>query len=514
MASKLAALEFQNISKSFESLKANQDISFMVQKGTIHAIVGENGAGKSTLMKILFGLYQKDSGQILLNGKEISFVNPIRAKAAGLGMVHQHFMLAGPMTALDHIVLEDAKVTFPMWKQAIWPIPRKKIQESLNQLSKRYNMPVPWEKKIEELSVGIQQRIEILKLLHNQAEILILDEPTAVLTPQEIDQLFAQLKELKAAGKTILIITHKLKEVLHLADVVTVLRQGQTVASLPIKGQTIESLSELMIGRKLKPLPRNDVITSNVSRVIVRDLFYSTKEQEKLSDINFELHPHEILGIAGVEGNGQSELLNAFIRPQLVEGKFSGQIQFQNKNLLSLTATEIRQTGIRYFPEDRLHQGILAEENMLENFLLGQQTHPEFSKRGWILKANLHKAVQSIFEKFDVRPKNEKQKIGKFSGGNQQKFVVGRELYHEPNLLIAAQPTRGVDIGAIETIHSELIHQREKGASILLVSSELDELMKLSDRILVFLNGKITGCLQRSEFDERRIGALMTGGQE
>jgi len=512
MTSNSVALEFQNISKSFDDVPANQDISFCVQKGHIHAIVGENGAGKSTLMKILFGLYPKDSGGIFLDGKEVQFENPIQAKKAGLGMVHQHFMLAGPLTALDHVILEGSRVRKSKAKDLFFPLPRKKLKNSLNRISEQYKMPVPWDQKIETLAVGIQQRIEIIKLLYNKAELLILDEPTAVLTPQEIEQLFLQLKKLKADGKTILIITHKLKEVLKLADEVTILRQGKCISTLSIKGQTVESLSELMIGRKLQTLQPSEILPSPVSRVIVRNLFYTQPKKELLSDLNFEIHPNEILGIAGVEGNGQSELINAFIRPLSCSGAYSGQIQFKNQNLLRLNSSEIRLQNISYFPEDRLHQGVLLENNMIENFLLGKQFHPEFSKKGWILKKPLLRAVQSIFEKYDVRPANEKLMMGQFSGGNQQKFVVGRELYHQPALLIAAQPTRGVDIGAIEKIHDELLRQRESGASILLISSELDELLKLSDRILVLFNGKIMGSFQKNEFDEKKIGALMMGG--
>jgi len=506
------ALDFENISKTFGELKANQNISFQVKKGHIHAIVGENGAGKSTLMKILFGLYQKDSGKIRLNGKEINFSSPIQAKNMGLGMVHQHFMLAGPLMAVDHIILEDAKNNIPLFKKLFFPLPRKKIIQDLNKLSSLYKMPVPWESKIEDLSVGIQQRIEILKLLYNKADLLILDEPTAVLTPQEIEQLFLQLKEMKDSGKTILIITHKLKEVLKIADAVTVLRQGQSICTLPIKGQTIESLSEHMIGRKLKYFSHEERIDSDVTRVVVRNLTFQTANKTLLKDVSFEIHPNEILGIAGVEGNGQTELLNAFVRPQNTNGKYFGQIQFKNVNLLNLTSSQIRKLEVSYFPEDRIHQGLLLHANVLENFLLGKQFHSEFSKKGWILKKQVHAAVQTIFDQFDVRPKNEKLLLEKFSGGNQQKFVVGRELYHHPNLLIAAQPTRGVDIGAIETIHTEFLKQREKGTSVLLISSELDELLKLSDRILVLFNGKIMGNILRKDFNEKEIGILMTGG--
>jgi general nucleoside transport system ATP-binding protein len=505
-------LEFRNISKSFADTKANQNISFKVQAGQIHAIIGENGAGKSTLMKILFGIYQADSGTISFRGKQVDIASPVDAKALGIGMVHQHFMLAGPISAVDHILL-DEKSKRKLWQSFLTPLSRKQKIIELNQLSKQFNMPVPWHEKIETLPVGLQQRIEILKLLHNHADLLILDEPTAVLTPQETNQLFSQLRSLKEKGKTVLIITHKLREVRAIADQVTVLRQGQVIANLSIQDQTLESLSELMIGRKAEVIKIEAAQLSQKPVVVVNKLSYTSKKKALLHELDLKIHGGEIVGIAGVEGNGQSHLLNAFVRPQFLKGSLQGEILLNGEDVLKMNAYQIRQQGLSFLPEDRLHQGLLVDENGLENFLLGQQRDRPFSKFGLLKLKEIKRAAIAASKKFKVQPERFDLALKYFSGGNQQKFVVGRELYKEPQFLIAAQPTRGVDIGAIEIIHSEIIRQKRRGCAVLLVSSELEELMKLSDRIYVIYNGQFLRELKRHEFYENEIGLLMAGGK-
>jgi ABC-type uncharacterized transport system ATPase subunit len=501
--SSAALLDFKNVSKAFGDCVANRRVSFSVQAGTIHALVGENGAGKSTIMKILFGLYQRDSGEISLRGQPIAFASPLEAKKNGLGMVHQHFMLAGSMTALEHIFLDEAEMG-----SLLRPLRRGKKQQDLEILCAKYKMPVAWNEKIENLSVGFQQRIEILKLLHNRAEILILDEPTAVLTPQEVQSLFAQLRELKAAGKTILLITHKLKEVVSLADKVTVFRHGETIQSMKVSETSANQISELMVGRKLQATGSpNAAISKNIGFAI-RSLSIATL---KLKNIDLQIHQKEILGLAGIEGNGQSELIRFLLAPS----KFldvEGDVLIQGQSILGKSPYQLKQMGMSYFPEDRLQQGCLPGLNLKENFILGLHKSKPFQNNG-IFRSNTIQAItEQQIQKFDVRPANAKMMFNNLSGGNQQKLVIARELFRKPRFLLAAQPTRGVDIGATERIHQEMRSLCDQGSSILLISSDLDELIQLSDRIVVMFQGQILGELKRGEFSEMILGRLMTGG--
>ena len=503
-----ALLEFQGISKAFGSVLANKDITFSVQRGTVHGLVGENGAGKSTLMKILFGLYQPDQGEIYFKGNVLKNFSPIEAKKIGIGMVHQHFMLAGPVPAIDHIIL-DQKESPKFFGDLLVPLPRSQILKKMQTLSSQFKMPVPWEKPIEDLSVGIQQRIEILKILNNDADLIILDEPTAVLTPQETVELFNHVRQLKAQGKTIIIITHKLKEIFNIADNISVLRQGELVFSDQAKNCSIGQIAEKMVGRpvRFQASARNDDKSNEIA--VKADSF---TWQPKLKNISFNLHKKEIVGIAGVEGNGQSELIQAMLLMKPLRISASGKLQILGHEAANLTTEQIRDLGVSYLPEDRIHQGVLSYFNAVDNFLLGRQFENAFQKNGIIRKKKLSQATSEAFKNYDVRPQNIYLQLKNFSGGNQQKLVVARELSRNPELLIAAQPTRGVDIGAIEFIHDRLIDLRNSGGAILLISSDLDELMKLSDRILVLFEGKIQGELERSQFDENIIGALMAGG--
>jgi len=531
LSSSQAILEFISVSKYFDTepyadsaektgrFAANKDISFSVKKGSIHAIIGENGAGKSTLMKMLFGLYPVDAGKILLHGQEILFQSPIDAKNAGLGMVHQHFMLAEPISALDHIILDQKIKSEGFFKNIFnWlkPLPRKQIEKSVLDISSKFNMPLEWDKKVEDLPIGMQQRLEILKLLYNEAEILILDEPTAVLTPQEIEGFFLQLRELRKAGKTILIITHKLKEVLSLADDFSILRQGQLIHTGKLEGQTVQSLGELMIGRKPKDIQnkktKDPLTLENQQTVLkVENLSYSEENKSWLSKVNFQIKAGEIVGLAGVEGNGQSQLLDLLFRPLFRNGKKQGSVQILKNETLHLTNIQIRKLGVNELPEDRLKQALMNDYSARENFLLGQQWRTTYSNRGWLKWNKISNDAKLNIEKNDVRPTSLTLPLSRFSGGNQQKFVVGRELSQSPKLLIAAQPTRGVDIGAIESIHSEILKQKASGAAVFLVSSELEELMRLSDRIYVIFQGQILAHLYSGEFDEKKIGAFMGG---
>jgi simple sugar transport system ATP-binding protein len=496
-------IEFFSITKKFDQFYANSEITFAVQKGTIHALVGENGAGKSTLMKILFGLLKATSGEIRLVGEKIEFDSPQSAKRSGIGMVHQHFQLAGSISALDHILLEQDGPGFER-------LHRRRILNELEELSARFQMPVPWQKKVESLSVGIQQRIEIIKLLYRHAEILIFDEPTAVLSPQEIQALFSQLRILRQEGKTILLITHKLKEVLSIADDVTVLRKGQAVHSGPAQGVSEAQLAQWIVGRPPKRIVNCDPVEATQTLLSVQKLSLEQNGIQQLRELSFSVKAGEIVGIAGVEGNGQAQLLQCLMRPSLLSQRLSGKIFYKD---VEVRGRSLRDFNAAYFPEDRLHQGLLIDQPAPENFLLGQQRNKTFQLKGFLNWALIKHETQKVLMAEAVTPQNINLPLAQFSGGNQQKFVVGRELHRQAQLVIAAHPTRGVDIGAIEHIHEKLLRLRTQGVGVLLVSSELEELMALADRILIFFNGEIVGEQRRADFDENQIGQWMTAGR-
>lgn len=508
-------IEFKNIKKSFGSCVANRNINFKVKKGSIHGIIGENGAGKSTAMKILYGLHLADEGEILYRGQSLLLKSPRSAMAHGIGMVHQHFVLAEPETVLDNIILGlDTSV--------LGILPRPQHLQKLREVSASFGLDVNPEALIEDLSVGEQQRVEILKLLYRNCDVLILDEPTAVLTPQEIESFFSQLRLLKAQGKTILLISHKLKEILSVTDQVTVFRAGQVVANRKTADTNATELAQDMIGRLLvsnqnfartKSDDKNPVLN-------VKGLSLDRKEGA-LSNLSLHVNKSEILGIAGVEGNGQSQLLEALCFYSHLRHQLRGQIQLLNEDAftngrVNADFPEFRKKGVGLLPENRLEQAVLLDSSLSENLSLGHQSLPEFSRGFWIRKNNRNQICKDLLEKFDVRPRNVHSVVRNLSGGNQQKFVVGRELRCEPQLLIAAHPTRGVDVGAIEFIHQQLLQARNKGCGILLVSSELEELMTLSDRIVVFLRGRIVAEFSRAEFldsaAEKKIGLAMNGG--
>lgn len=483
------SVEFRKVSKSFGAVQANKDISFSVASGEIHGIVGENGAGKSTAMKMLFGLYQADEGQILVNGQEVQLASPLDAMTYKIGMVHQHFMLAEPLTALDNILLQQKGSAFSI-------LPRAEQKKRLDEIAGKYGFQINLNSKVEDLSVGEQQRLEILKVLSQDSQIIILDEPTAVLTPQEVQDLFKNLRLLKNEGRTIIIITHKLKEVLRLTDSVTVFRAGQVTAVRKTSETSIEDLAELMVGRRLhQSTERTTTVDTSKVLLSVKELRANTGSQF-IEGINLQVRAGEIVGIAGVEGNGQDVLIRALIDQSALDEK-------------SLHG-EIKSQGIwGSFPEDRLRFGVLAKRPLYENFLLGQQKR--FARGPFLKIKELMTATKAALEAYDVRPRNEKAALQNLSGGNQQKLVVARALSQNPDLILAAQPTRGVDIGAIDFIHSEIRKCRDRGAGVLLISSELDELMTLSDRILVLYQGKIAAEFVRGQFDEIALGAAMGG---
>ncbi|KYG67684.1 sugar ABC transporter ATP-binding protein [Bdellovibrio bacteriovorus] len=484
------ALEFKKVSKFFGEVRANTDISFFVERGAIHAIVGENGAGKSTAMKILFGMYRPDEGEVFVNGQQVHFHSPIDAMAAKIGMVHQHFMLAEPFTALDNILLQQKGSAFSL-------LPRASQKNRLEEIAHRYGFQINLDAKVEDLSVGEQQRLEILKILSQDSEILILDEPTAVLTPQEVQDLFANLRRLREEGKTILIITHKLKEVMALTDSVTVFRAGHVVGHKWTRETNAEELAEMMVGRRIqKPQERNTAV-DQAKTVLHFESVSGRLGSHGIDDIKLSVHAREIVGVAGVEGNGQDVLIRALLDKQALED-FTGKV------------TTLGSVGS--FPEDRLRFGVLPSRPVYENFILGQHKSLLFAKGLFLKTKEILQRTKDIMNKYDIRPHNAHLPFDKMSGGNQQKLVVARALLQNPQVIIAAQPTRGVDIGAIEFIHNELRKSRDEGAGILLISSELDELMALSDRIVVLYKGRLVKEFTRAQFDEIALGKAMGCG--
>jgi simple sugar transport system ATP-binding protein len=503
------ALEFRGVSKRFGAFYANRELSFAVEKGSIHGLIGENGAGKSTAMKVLFGMHPADEGQILVHEKPVQIRNPVQAMRNGIGMVHQHFMLAGPETVLDNIILGHE----PGW----FGIDRDGALARVVEISKSYGLDFSkWLEPVSSLSVGEQQRVEILKLLYQKSEILILDEPTAVLTPQEVKELFLNLKRLKEEGKTILLISHKLKEVLEHTDSVTVMRRGECVGTKKTSDTSEDDLAQMMVGRPVsftfqgeRKIFARPEETRSILRVSALEIENSS---EPLRGVSFEARPGEILGIAGVQGNGQSTLLRYLSHPALHSGSVRGEYIFNGKSVAHCTPLELRGLGMGLVPEDRLAEGLLLHQDLTENFLLGQHQDPRYQKSGVLLRKRARQAVEKKIQEFDIRPPYTTVWAARMSGGNQQKVVIARALDSSPSLLLVAHPTRGVDVGAIERIHEAIMRERNLGRAIILFSSELDELIDLSDRVLVFFNGAIRAEFARREFDPWAMGRVMGGG--
>jgi len=501
------AVELRGLTKQFGSVLANAGVNLRVKAGTIHGVIGENGAGKSTAMKILYGMLRPDAGEILLSGKKCVWASPSDAIARGIGMVHQHFMLAGPYSALDNILLGAEPLRWRM-------IDRRGARARLEVLARQYGLPVEWDRPIEELPVGVQQRVEILKLLYRQADILILDEPTAVLTPQETNDLFANLQKLRAEGKTVLLITHKLKDVMSFTDRITVFRAGKVTGEVETSRTNPQELANLMVGRKVVlnievPLARPRA--EPAIEVAGLSLSGRAGSRQRLSEVTFSVRRGEIIGLAGVEGNGQSELLHAILHPSNSRCRTAGTVRILGEDVTACDPLRIRDLGVAVIPEDRLQEGLLLERSVSENFLLGLQRSSAFSRAGFLRLKDLAKAAARAVAGYDVRPPDLTMSAGKLSGGNQQKLIVAREFQRQPRVLIAAQPTRGVDVSAIEFIHTRIVQARDDGAGVLLVSSELDEILTLSDRILVIFEGRIVAEFRRGEVTERELGLKMGG---
>ena len=500
------AIELKGISKAFGPVQANKDINIAVPKGTIHGIIGENGAGKSTLMSILYGFYKADSGQIFINGQLTPIPDSQSAIRAGIGMVFQHFKLVQNFTVLENVILgaEDG----PMLNTSI-----SRARKVLADLAREYELDVDPDALIEDLSVGHQQRVEILKALYRQADILILDEPTGVLTPDEADHLFRILKGLKEQGKTVILITHKLREIMETTDNVSVMRRGTMVATVKTAESSPESLAELMVGRKVllevekQPAKPGDVVLS-VQGLRVRD----EHGVERLKGVSFDIRAGEILGIAGVAGNGQSELLAALGGMARATGKITMKGADLPLSGKGADGQSRRAAGIAHVPEDRHHHGLILDFAAWENVALGYHNDPAYQKNALFMdNAALIADTEKKMATFDVRPPIPSLAAKSFSGGNQQKIVVAREMERNPALLLIGQPTRGVDIGAIEFIHKQIVALRDAGCAVLLVSVELDEIMSLSDRIAVMFDGQIMGERDPAQTNERELGLLMAG---
>jgi ABC-type uncharacterized transport system ATPase subunit len=504
---RLPAVELRNISKRFGTVLANDGVTLSVRPGAIHAIIGENGAGKSTAMNILYGMHRPDAGEILVHGRSQKWRSPAEAIGAGIGMVHQHFLLAGQHTALENIILGAENSRFG------W-LDRKTSRSRLESLAARHGLIIELDRPIEEMPVGLQQRVEILKLLYRGAQIVILDEPTAVLTPQETEGLFQSLKQLRQQGATIILITHKLREVLAFAELVTVMREGKVVAQVETNATNPQQLAELMIGRRMDFRPEvSSVAASKDFALEVRDLRLTPGDPKdrKLQGVSLAVRCGEIVGVAGVEGNGQSELIKALLCPRDKHCRTSGAIRISGLDVTKFSNQEIRQLGVAFIPEDRRHEGLIGVFSLIENFALGLHRSPRFGARGFLRWQALEAVAEKALAEFDVRPRNPAAKARALSGGNQQKLIAAREFCREVKLLIAAQPTRGVDVGATQFIHRQITRARDGGAGVLLVSSDLDEILGLSDRILVMFEGRISGEFRRSEITERELGLRMAG---
>ncbi len=499
-------LELRNITKRFGDVLANDHVNIKVEPGTIHAIVGENGAGKSTAMRIAYGFYTADEGDILIDGQVQQIASPHDAIALGVGMVHQHFMLVDTMSVAENIVLGAE----PGNELAL---DLRKAAAEIQKLSEEFKLAVNPNVEIGHLSVGQQQRVELLKALYRHARLLILDEPTAVLTPQEVDEFFAILRRMREQGKTVVIITHKLAEVLAISDEVTVMRDGRVVGSLQTKETNAAELARLMVGREVLLRVEKPEAKTGAVELSVKNLSVQAREGKAVDGVSFEVRKGEILGIAGVEGNGQTELIEA-LAGLVTPSQLSGEIRFEDRDITRDGARVRRELGIAHIPEDRHRRGLLLEFDLAENSILGVHYRPPLvSYAGVFLDSSaIRKRANEIIEGFDVRPANAALPARALSGGNQQKLIIGREFKVEPKLLLVSQPTRGVDIGAIEFIHRKLVALRDSGCAVLLISAELEEVTSLSDRLLIIHDGRIVGEVDPKTATTEEIGLLMTRG--
>ena len=496
-------VEMLNIRKEFPGIVANDNVTLQLKKGEVHALLGENGAGKSTLMGMLFGMYQPEAGVIKVKGKEVKISSPNVANDLGIGMVHQHFKLVENFTVTENIILGCEPKKF-------LTVDVKSAAKRIDELSKTYGLNVDPYSKIEDISVGMQQRVEILKMLYRNAEVLIFDEPTAVLTPQEIDDLIKIMQNLINEGKSVILITHKLKEIKAAADRCTVIRRGKCIGTVDVKTTTEADMAKMMVGRQVSF--KVDKVEANPGDEVLRLENLSVKNNKKvlgLKDFSLNVRKGEIVGVAGVEGNGQTELVEAITGMRGIE---SGSIFFNGKDISKTSIRKRIDEGIAHIPEDRHKRGLILDYTMEDNMVLKVYKNEPFSKNGLINRSKITEYANNIIETFDVRAgEGGKSMARSLSGGNQQKGIIGREVQSNPDLLIAVQPTRGLDVGSIEYIHKRLVEQRDSGKAVLLVSLELDEILNVSDRIAIVNNGELIGIVNASETDENEVGLMMAG---
>ena len=500
-------IEMLNITKVFPGIIANDNVTIQLKRGEIHALLGENGAGKSTLMSVLFGMYKQESGMIKKNGEVVEINDPNDATALGIGMVHQHFKLVEVFTVLDNIILgaeTTDKLGFLKKKEA-----RKKVEE----LSKMYNLQVDLDAKIQDISVGMQQRVEILKMLYRDNEVLIFDEPTAVLTPQEIEELLGIMKNMAKSGKSILFITHKLNEIKAVSDRCSVLRKGKYIGTVNTNETSIEELSEMMVGRKVEfnVFKEPSKPTDEILRLENITMHSKIKKGNVVNGVSFNVRKGEIVCIAGIEGNGQTNLVYGITG---IEKITSGNIFFKGKDITHSSIKERNTTGFSHIPEDRHKYGLILDFSLENNMVLQRYEEPEFQKHGFIKPREVREYSDRLIEEYDVRSGQGSTTIARsMSGGNQQKAIIAREMDRNHDLLIAVQPTRGLDVGAIESIHKRIVKERDEGKAVLLISLELDEVMSLSDRILVMYEGEIVGEFDPKETTVQELGLYMAGAK-
>ena len=500
------AVDMRQITKKFPLVLANDNVDFTVQQGEIHALVGENGAGKSTLVNILYGLLRPDRGTIRINGQAVRLSDPGDAINLGIGMVHQHFMLIPPFSVAENVVLGQEPSSGGV-------VDIRRANRIVRELSEQYGLKVDPTAKVESLSVGIEQRIEIIKVLYRGAEILILDEPTAVLTPQEVDELFDIMRSLKDQNKTIIFISHKLQEVMAIADTVTVMRRGKVVGTVAIQDTSRQEIATMMVGRQVLFQVQRTQAEPGAIVLTVKNLnALDNKTLPALRDISFDIREGEILGIAGVEGNGQSELVEVLTGLRRAQ---SGQVELNGQVITNHTPRAIRERGTCHIPEDRHRRGLVLDFSVAQNMVLGIHYRSPYVRNLLLDVINfgpIREKAQRLLREFDIRPPDRENPAGNLSGGNQQKVIVARELDQDPKLLIAAQPTRGIDVGSIEFIHQRLLQARDDRKAVLLISADLEEILSLSDRIAVMYEGQIVGVLDPAEATEARLGLMMTGG--
>ena len=500
------SVRLESITKRFPGVVANDDVDFTVERGTVHALLGENGAGKTTLVNVLYGLYEPTSGRIVIDGTERAFDSPRDAIDAGIGMIHQHFMLVDPMTVTENITLGNEPR-----KWGGLAVDRAAARDAVVDLAERYGFDVDPDARIDDVSVGEQQRVEILKALYRGADTLILDEPTAVLTPQEIEELFGVLEELTAQGKTIVFITHKLGEAMRAADDITVLRDGRKIDTVNADDVTREGLAKLMVGREVlldvdrPPAETGDVVASGSELVVDDD-----RGVRAVDGVDFEICAGEILGVAGVDGNGQSELVEAIAG--LCDPE-AGTVRLRSEDVTDDSRRRRIEAGMAYIPEDRQERGVVMDFDLVANALLGSQHAAEFGSNGRLDWSRTREHAEAIIDEYDVRTRGVDAAAVSLSGGNQQKFIVGRELERDPDLLIASHPTRGVDVGSIEFIHERLLELRQSGVAILLISSKLEEVRGLADRLAVMYEGEFVDVVDPATTTESELGLLMAGQQ-